>query len=55
LAHFAGTRLNHAEAVGIKPNRREIEISGAPSGNFLFVSPDIAPAIDDISGAKPMP
>jgi selenide,water dikinase len=53
LAHFAGARLIHGEAVGIDRLARRVEISGRPSIAYDVLSVDtgITPHLDDIAGA----
>ncbi|MGE3916604.1 MAG: selenide, water dikinase SelD, partial [Hyphomicrobiaceae bacterium] len=53
LAHFAGARVIHGEAVGIDVERKHVHILGRPplSYNLLSLDTGITPAIDDIRGA----
>ena len=53
LAHFAGARLIHGEAVGLDRNVRQLHILGRPpiAYNLLSIDTGITPSIGDIAGA----
>lgn len=53
LAHFAGARVIHGEAVGIDARSRQVALRGRPSIAYDVVSIDtgITPLMDDIEGA----
>ncbi len=53
LAHFAGARLIHGEAIGLDRQAKRIELKGRPPVAYDLASIDtgITPLVDDIEGA----
>jgi len=54
LAHFAGARLIHGEAIGIDRRNRRVLIAGRPpiAYDILSIDTGITPFLDDIEGAR---
>lgn len=54
LAHFAGARLIHGEAIGLDRQTKRVELKGRPPIAYDLVSIDtgVTPLLDEIAGAE---